>query len=339
MLDWFSGVVGYSSSHLKPDLIACFKHDGQIVWKKEKRLAVAGSYSTSFQVGKQPSNQSMQDVALKQHLLCSQEALMMSGNPTKFLQGHNVFGPDVSMLSYIVQDTCRAFPAAVKPHECGSLVLPAIHTTRIDITAMINMGSHQLVHDWLRTAESSTRSRHGRAMMDGDTVYWGKHSTRWAMKAYCKYCEMKRHPADVDNAEEIRQYTRGLLRLELTLRTPELKKVKELKESLLWDYMSKIEVGVMKAETLEKSPNLSTGQNLALSYWTSGSDVRQMLPQRTFYHYRRRILDELGVDISLPYNRKQSRRETFDLEYLKAHEIKNVPADFPGLVYRPALFK
>ncbi len=342
MLDWFSGTIGYSSDHIKTNKIIELSPSGEIMWQKDSHMQVEGSYSAKLQIAKQPPTIEMQDIASNQRLMCARLALRLSGNPVKFLQGHNVFGPDVSWLPYVLQDTCRAFPDELAIPDSQAMILPAIHTTRVDITTMISLGSHQLVHDWLRTAETSTRSRHGRTIMDGDTVYWGKHSTRWSLKAYCKYCEMARHPATCANHSDIREYTKGMLRLELTLRSPELKKIKKMNnvigEPIIWDYMKKIEVGVMKSEVLEHSPNLTADENMTLSMWTTGVDVRVMIPKATFYRRRRRILDELGVDISLPYDRNQARRETFNLEYLKAHEIKQVPADFPGLVYRPKLF-
>ena len=158
MLDWFSGTIGYSSDHIKTNKIIELSPSGEIMWQKDSHMQVEGSYSAKLQIAKQPPTIEMQDIASNQRLMCARLALRLSGNPVKFLQGHNVFGPDVSWLPYVLQDTCRAFP------------------------------------------------------------------------------------------------------------------------------------------------------------------------------------DELGVDISLPYDRNQARRETFDLEYLKKHEIKNVPADFPGQIYRPKLF-
>jgi Phage X family. len=72
-----------------------------------------------------------------------------------------------------------------------------------------------------------------------------------------------------------------------------------------------------------------------LSRWIGGEDVRHSMPRRTFYWHRRKILDELGLDISLRYEKEQAEAVVFDLDYLKEHEIKLLPSQLQGLLFKP----
>ena len=174
----------------------------------------------------------------------------VSGNPAKFLQGHSVFGPGVSNMALLVGAMLDSFPSDVRPHACactGDILLSA---SRVDVTVMVDLASHELVHRWLRHAELETRSRHGRALVSGDTVYWGKHSRRWGLKAYCKLCELSDHPPLDDGFRTlVRDWLSGQLRIELTLRGQELRSRAlegPLSEALVWTYLERVEVGVMK---------------------------------------------------------------------------------------------
>jgi hypothetical protein len=276
-------------------------------------------------------------------LRCAPMVLKMSGNPVKFLQGHNVFGPKANRFGDVLQAFVKALPEELRPKDADIGGLPACYSSRFDINVMVDLNSHAIVHDWLRHAGSSTRSRHGRPLVSGDTVYWGQHSRRWSMKAYCKFCELEAHrPEDPELYDKAREFVEPQLRLELCLRRPEIKAAVERDESwgideqLVWDFMDRISVGVMKASPEEKRPTLKSGPENVLTLWLAGVDVRHRVERRTFYRYRRLILDEVGVDISLePEPGKVIERAKFDLDYLKAHEVKDVPKHLQKWMFKP----
>ncbi len=338
LIDWFTGVVGYSGELLKLNRVCELTPVGEILWTTERKLQVRGSFDASVQLGRSAPTADMLVASRQYDLECMPVCLILSGNPSKFLQGHNVFGPSVSALAPVVRAVIRGLPGEIRPADADCDLWPAFHRSRVDITTSVDMGSHSLVHDWLRTAASSTRSRHGRALVSGDTVYWGKTSRRWTLKAYCKFCELKDHgPGDLALRDMLRQYCEGQIRFELTLRGPELKGRDTLDESLIWDFFNRIEVGVMKAAV--SGPKVKTDLPMAvqftLSRWVGGEDVRHSLNDRMFYRHRRKILDELGVDISLRYEKKQAEAVVFDLAYLREHEIKLLPSQLQGLLFKP----
>ena len=338
MIDWFTGLVGYAGDELKLNSIYSLTPAGEILWHAESKMQAVGSFDASVQLGRGIPTDAMLTASAKYNLECSPVCLALSGNPSKFLQGHNVFGPSVSSLAPVIQATVRSLPGELRPADADSPLWPAVHRSRVDITTAVDLGDHRLVHEWLRTAASSTRSRHGRALVSGDTVYWGQHSRRWTLKGYCKACELDAHPpGDLAFKNDLKDYCEGQLRLELCLRGPELKDRGTLDESLIWEFMDRVEVGVMKVQSEVEKPGVKLPPivQFTLSRWIDGEDVRQSLPKRTFYRHRRMILDELGLDISLTYEKKTAERIVFDLDYLKAHEIKIIPAHFQGKLFHP----
>lgn len=340
MLDWFSGLVAYRGDALKLNSVCELTPEGELLWRTERKLQAKGSYDASIQLGRGAPTDGMIEASAKLNLLCEPVVLYFSGNPSKFLQGHNVFGPSVSALGSLVQATVRSLPPEIRPSDADSPLFPAVHRSRVDITTSVDLRQHRLVHEWLRTAASSTRSRHGRPLVSGDTVYWGKNSRRWTLKAYCKFCELvEHHPGDLALTAILRDYCEGHLRLELTLRTPELKDRGTLDESIIWEYLDKIGVGVMKADVdiENKRPNLPAIVEYTLTRWLGGMDVRHALPKSTFYRHRLLIQEETGLDISLEPQKKTIERVNFDLEYLKSHELKVIPSTLQGYLFQPGI--
>lgn len=334
MLDWYSGLTGYSGEKLKPDTLQRVTQDGEVRWNKELHVESRGSHDDTAIIGRAQPTDDMVEASKKYDLLLNPVCLYISVNPVKFLQGHNVGGPSVTALGPMVTETIRHLPDKDRPEDAESELLPALHRTRVDIAVMIDMGSEALVHEWLRIAERSSRSRHGRALVSGDTVYWGQHSRRWSFKAYGKFHDLKDHPPKVspEKMEALREFSQGKLRLELCLRTPELKDKGTLTDDLVWEYMNKLEFGVMKeVSDMRKLEELPRPVQMTFMMWKGGTDVRFKLPKATFYRHRQLIKKVIGeqFDIALPVPddfEKQAKIVNFDISWLKEHEIK-VPAE------------
>lgn len=268
-------------------------------------------------------------------------ALRLSGNPVKFLQGHNVFGPSVAELGPVIQETVRRFPEVMRPVNADADGWPALHRSRVDIAVMVDLGSSdRVVHEWLHVAGGRTRSRHGRAMVSGETVYWGMGSRRWSLKAYCKFCELAAHRPP-EFYDELRAYTEGKLRLELQLRRPELKDRGTLEDDLLWEYYEKVVIGVSNekmAELGERVEQFGLPRRIqdVLDLWLLGKFTGHGVPSSTFYRWRKVILEVVGVDISLPRNDQlpDLARLGFDVEFLRSRQVRAVPEGLQGLLFR-----
>ncbi|MGK2943017.1 MAG: phage/plasmid replication protein, II/X family [Immundisolibacter sp.] len=308
MIDWFSGYVGYDASQMVLGRFFEVSAAGEVIRDRHRWETARGSWESGVQVTRGEPTPAMLEASREQGFLCSETAVLrVSGNPVKFLQGHNVTGPKVSELGPVVQAMVRRFDEGFRPVDAGDPRLPAVHRSRVDVTTAVDMGSHQAVHDWLRAAAATTRSRHkgARVVQGGSTaspgtVYWGKNSTRWALKAYCKHCELTVHPPLCPELlADLLEWTRPHLRLELTLRRPELKDRGTLDESILWEFFRRVEMPTMKATGNFENLDLPPAAVLSLQSWLDGHDVSAILPRRTYYRYRRAILGQVGVDISM----------------------------------------
>jgi len=327
MLDWFAGLVGYDASNVTNGRVINLSPEGEIDWQVDRWESATGSYESNMRIKQDSASSEMFKASRELGYLCSPLCLRIEGNPTKFLQGHNIVGPPVSMLGSIVQAAVRSFPGTLRPLDCDSDILPAVKRSRVDVTAMVDLGDHKTVHEWLTHAGQETRSRHGRAQTSGSTVYWGKNSTRWALKAYCKQCELKEHPPKYPLSEDVLEWSGRLLRIELTLRRPELKDRGTLDESLIWEFMQRVEVGIMKTVEIEGA-NLPRQVRDTFRLWLSGFDVKSDRPIRTFYWQRKKILEEIGIDISLSPTEQMKKledsgfdRNLFDIEVLKSRVV------------------
>ena len=184
---------------------------GEVEWTSTARLAVVGSYESSVFVRSLDSR-----------------SVEISGNPSKFFQGHNLWGStDLQML---VDELTK--------HVCGraGLVPTGFESlSRVDVTAMVDLGTPDAVRAVLRALGQSATMRHrgkGHAYGEG-TVYWGKGSRRWSLKAYNKLEEITSHKG-ADPTSPVALISAGKLRLELTLRGLQLKDM-GLRSAASWD--------------------------------------------------------------------------------------------------------
>ena len=331
MLDWFSGYVGYDASRLAVGRFFMLNADGEVVRDSPRWETARGSYEAGIQVTQGcPTGRMLADAQSMGFHCAPIQCFRVSGNPSKFLQGHNVAGPSARLLGPVLQAMFRAFGEGMRPPDADQVALPAVHRSRVDVTTAVDLGAHQAVHEWIELAAATGRSRHGRAMDSSGTVYWGKNSTRWSIKAYCKFCELMKHPPpaawDVGLLRELFDWTVGKLRIELTLRRPELKGRGSLDESVIWEYFSKLEIHPMKSR-LYAPEDLRYPLRLVLESWYGGGDPKSMLPRRTLYRYRKELLELTGVDILLPYREQGpgAQKTLLVMDELRAREVKDVP--------------
>ena len=309
MIDWVSVLVPLP--HSKPingGNVVSVSPDGDIEWSVEKRMNVEGSFGSSMQIRSEHKD-----------YFCSH--IRLDGNPVKFMQGHNVWGS--SDLHGLVTGSLIKLIELVSP----STSLACIHhlckmgrLTRVDLNCMYDLGTSHNVNSWLRAAsEASTICHRGRGQFSGDTLYWGKKSRRWSLKAYWKGGELRKHkPKSFTDGgypptelQSVQDYADRALRVEVVLRGMELSKF-GLLEVQSWKETSFEEVYNRYVGKLEFSENMKVGADIPdldklparlrapVQLWYEGHDLRKNYSRATWYRYKREILNRIGLDISLP---------------------------------------
>jgi II/X family phage/plasmid replication protein len=304
MIDWLSMKIPCCHSPIPCSRVLAIKPCGEIEYESSKFRSFSGSFDSKISLKSTDLNE-----------FGEAQTLLFSGNLAKFCQGHNVFGTDdvykllrvgLSRLFYIL-DTFHdidLLPAVdLSDHGLSQIVID-----RIDINYMYSLRNKSDVYAWLKAAEYNSHTRHGRPRNDKGTVYWGKNSRRWSLKAYYKYDEICFHDSrifDVAPYHRIKSYIHNMLRIELTLRQLELRKldiitVKHLPPvvRLYTDYIGRLDMS--SPVTLPDSKVFDLPPKLAATYqlWVSGYNLFQMLPKTTFYRHRKELLNDFNIDIS-----------------------------------------
>ena len=277
--------------------------------------------------------------------------LEMSGNPVKFLQGHNLFGSDdftnlfFSAGAVTAINSGSPFPVPLSLHELlwnDDGTKPARHEltdfrpTRIDLTRSYRFENNETARAWLRTVGASGHSRHKNNLRNDGTIYFGQTSSRWSFKMYHKYDELtsKKKGHELSNKltgkaiKDLTDWSAGVVRFELTLRRKEIEKLPLDFNSLeIWkEYYSKIQFN-NNSEVLDMNQLIDIKPKMKIVYalWKSGADLRSMYSKNTFYTHRRYFL-EIGIDIAVPPTKEQSESS------LKLEEIRWDPEPIQELL-------
>lgn len=126
-------------------------------------------------------------------------SVYISGNPAKYLQGHNVYGSDdLPQLAALFFQAVAKFLGFDKNtqdlwYQIG--FTGQYEPTRLDITNNYRVeGGSEGVNQWIRAAHSSARVSHKNAgVLRGNTLYFGKESRRHTIKMYNKYQDLIVH--------------------------------------------------------------------------------------------------------------------------------------------------
>lgn len=309
MIDWLTMQV--PMRHAMPingGEVVSIDPDGNLEWRTLKRKAVTGSHEMNLQVR----------TCTHTPDYCSH--LTISGNPAKFLQGHNLWGSDD--IHALAIATCErvALLLGIDVHhdDHAQWIAGAIKLTRVDVTQMFQLRNQGEVLSWLRSAEQTGYMSHrGRGRLtNGSTLYFGKGSRRKVVKLYAKGLEVRanlaKQPAIRDLPHAL-EFADKCLRVELELKSMELKRVgldtiaawstddgvpcEAVTAALLRDELGSMTMTTTASLSAEVMQNLRPALRMAVQAWESGADLRQTLPRPTFYKYRKELLP-FGVDIA-----------------------------------------
>jgi II/X family phage/plasmid replication protein len=334
VIDWVTGTFNcdHDPEKLNNGRVFSMNPDGEIEWHCEKVLNVEGSYSSNIQIKS-----------------ASDRTIWFSGNPVKFLQGHNIFGTDdiVYLLGRFFDALLKIDSLGLKPtaDQYERVKDGIVHLTRVDINQSWLLNSKSDVLSWIRAAGNCARLKHrGAGQFSGDTLYFGKNSRRWSVKCYSKGHELTvkgralhadlSHPFLVDYAEKA-------LRLELVMRGMHLKDcmlnvacnwlpetAKMLLCSTVLDNLEITDNMPIPDEILAALPTRMKG---IYALWRNGDDLRSSMSKTAFYRWRTQML-AYGVDISMIQESEPKSNVIPLIRYLEA-----IPAGVPDWAYELGL--
>jgi len=339
MIDW--GLVLFPIVHHPIDSGEVFSvaPDGEIEWRSPKRVQATGSFEKKISVKSVGGD----GTGLATHL-------WVNGNPSKFLQGHNVFGSDniISLMSDLFDVIAPQFGLEPTPEELHRIRTGDYELTMVDINYSYELPSRPDVLAFIRALEFKAKTRHGRPATKGGTLYFGKNSRRWALKFYCKAEEIQTKAGGLpDNLKSIgiEDWAENKLRIELRLLSKQLKtlnivKVKDLlidKVKCIFDeYLRKVEMSEQIALTDERMADMPNKLRSTYTLWLEGHDLRNLLSKATYYRHRI-DLKEYGINIDL---RPESTQKSNVVPLIRILEAQ--PANIPdfaferGLIHRSA---
>jgi len=306
MVDWIScRVPCYLPFPVTGGMVVDHDEHGEIRFAVQKRLQCEGSFSSKIMV---------------RAVTC--EEIEISGNPAKFLQGHNLYG------SADLRSVLRDVLGKVLPPIFGDMppvYLDDAQFSRVDLTDGYLLEREGDVMAYLRGIEQTARiSYKGRGVLDGSTLIYGRsnkgeRAKAWQLVLYAKGKEVAKRPLPepMNGDSEVIDWVNRLLRVELRLRGPELKRLglvrlgdwtdeengrspEDVAAKTWGDYVAKLELSdVRQVETTELELIKPRLRN-AYAAWKHGEDLSKGCPPRTFYRLRKEMRDHLGIDIAVP---------------------------------------
>lgn len=311
MIDWVSAVLHFKhTKFIHGGGVQFIDEDGSVSVPMSKFKMITGSYDSRCKIQTDTKGE-------------LGNAIYVSASP-KFIQGHNLFGTDDPRLlvAAIAQKALAALGIEVDEFHLEKWKQGrGVKFTKIDATYMLDVSDEVNAASFIEAVAGSSNMKYrGRGENRNGTIYFGKHSRRWALKLYRKFVEVnskkKDHalPSDIPMREALVEYARGTVRAELTLLSMELKRL-NLSNGLHWSHNTAQKVWEDAMKKLDISPNVTLNDYQAerlprrlrgtYAQWKDGTDVFNMMSRPTYYKHRKELL-ALGIDIS---SRPSTQRE------------------------------
>ena len=345
MIDWVTLTAPYRGDSINGGHMVSVLPSGEIEYSVDKRLTVEGSFSD------------------KAFVRAYGDEIQISVNPSKFLQGHNLFGTnDLSSLVFltVTQILSRLKECSDQDHTLEAVRLGQYKITRIDLTESFSLGSRSDCLNWLAAARLHlVEGRQKTNRQYTETIYVGQNSNRMTVKIYYKGDEFRKHPSNhsIDIVDSLKHWANDKIRIEVTLRGKQLKehvfcngfvkvnkraincKKMTMEKPMFWTeetfnkvywHVVNLKVRLPKDSSIARFDmnNLRRAVRSTYFMWVNGMNPKEHLPRNTFYRHRAELLEQIGVDIkTLPH--QVSTRNVIPL--VRVLEAK--PASIPQWAY------
>ena len=334
MIDWVTCKIPFFyAGSLDAGKILSIDRHGEIEYTLGKLLPVVGSHDSRIHIRTNDCDSDGNTTEIS-----------ISGNPVKFLQGHNLFGTsDLLNLMYETVLKLSSQLHAPQPLNLLNQIKSGYYTvSRVDINRMFSLTNRAEVLSFINVIATNSRTKAQSTVMKGQTVYFNKTSKRWSIKMYSKGQEINlprnKKPGMIMLPPELIKWADNKIRIELTLKSNELREsglhlasnwstIEEL--DIFKDYVERIQMSSQKQINDLVSEIKLASVRCTYQLWLDGNDPRLMLSKPTFYRHRKALLEH-DIDISI-LNTKEKQQTSKIVPLCKVLELK--PAELPHWVY------
>ena len=304
MIDWLSFNLPLDwQEPINDGRFVSLRWDGSVEYQTDKSLRLEGSHQSSLSVRS-----------------VERGMLEVRGNPAKWFQGHNLFGTDDLHGLFLATAVRIAEVVGVEPssEDLAAWVRGDVALSRVDCTAMYELDTRTDVLEWLRAASGIASVKYrGRGHFQEGTLTFGMvnkggRAKDWQLVLYAKGEEISlvgHHLADgLPWREQLMDWADNKLRMELRLRTRELKRFglhtvgawgpSQCSETL-GRYLGKVDMSEQQLVHVDipEHPGLKSRHKQAIACWRSGVDMKSVMPRQTFYRVRKELMELCDLDI------------------------------------------
>jgi II/X family phage/plasmid replication protein len=314
VIDWVTACIPLVHSPIPVNRILSILASGELQYEMATWFTAEGSFDSRLQF--KSAGAHVDESGLNEQGLCTH--LWLSGNPSKFLQGHNLFGSE-DLVAIVYAALSKVLPKlGITPTvaEWANIKAGFYRLTRIDFTRMHELPTRSDVRSWIRTAEFKAKDRRGRPIRKGTTLTFGfsdngNMSDLWAAVFYSKgdEIEARKHqlPDDIKHRDLLHKFADNKLRAEMRFFKKYLERhhcqnacdlTPERLNAMYAECLSRIDMSEqlpLSSETLQKIPHKL---HMAYTAWRMGENLSELMPKTSFYRYRKQ-LREYGIDIAI----------------------------------------
>lgn len=278
-------------------------------------------------------------------------AVVVEASLPRLLQGHNVYGPNkLRRLCFAVaKQVYRGLGLKRTSSRLQRLKQHDYEVLRTDLTGSFDVGSQENVKAVMKEIRVQLLAQGLDIVVhegpDGiETIYLGKNSKRSTLKFYNKYLELLANPipAAVPGRDLILEYAKGLVRVEYTMRSAELRDArrgnrngldranrwdKETVRILLHDRLARLKFTgeVRDSIDIEEVEGMKPAHRMAYLLWHDGIDLRKYFPRTTYARYRKQMLEKHQIDIGRPADQPGTMLSLAELLFPQNLKISNWP--------------
>jgi II/X family phage/plasmid replication protein len=300
MVDWVTADLpsGHDPEILRSGTHLRISQHGEIEYVKHLSLEVKGSFDSGIYLSSQ-----------------TDRTIRIFGNPAKFLQGHNIFGPHD--LLYLVSKTfkklCSNPELGLKPSDSDLKRIDQgdYRLFRVDVNETWLLDSPADCRSFVRAlGKNATLKHRGAGQLKSDTAYFGLGSSHGGLRCYYKGDEIsaKGHRIHPDlQIPELMEFASKAVRFERFMYSKMLKSLRleyardwtaDTPKVLLFKYLNDLELPDNMPIPDEKLNAMPLRLKGVYSLWLAGHDLRTQMSSSAFYRWRKQLL-AYGIDISL----------------------------------------